>query len=82
MQVRHFNSILENIVPKMPSHCPTIIIGNFNIIFLTKKNQSSTLQAFMNKYNLKLTFIESTTINDTQIDHIWTNAPIQQCHIG
>jgi hypothetical protein len=36
----------------------------------------------MNKYNLKLTFIESTTINDTQIDHIWTNAPIQLCHFG
>jgi hypothetical protein len=36
----------------------------------------------MNKYNLKFTFIESTTINDTQIDHIWTNAPIQQCHFG
>jgi hypothetical protein len=34
----------------------------------------------MNNYNLKLTFIENTTINDTQIDHIWTNAPIQQCH--
>ncbi len=51
MQVPHFNSILENIVPKTPSHCPTIIIGNFNIIFLTKINQSSTLQAFTNKYN-------------------------------
>ncbi len=55
-------------------------IGDVNIDFLTKTNQSSTLQEFMNKYNLKLNFIESTTINDTQIDHIWTNAPIQQCH--
>jgi hypothetical protein len=34
----------------------------------------------MNKYNLKVTFIGNTTINDTQIDHIWTNALIQQCH--
>jgi hypothetical protein len=53
-----------------------------SILFLTKINQSSTLQAFMNKYNLKFTFIENTTINDTQIDYIWTNAPIQQCHFG
>jgi hypothetical protein len=29
----------------------------------------------MYKYKLKLTFIESTTIDNTQIDHIWTNAP-------
>jgi hypothetical protein len=56
----------------MLSHCQNVIIGDFNIDFLTKTNQSSTLQAFMNKYNLKLTFIENTTINNTQIDHIWT----------
>jgi len=78
----HFNYILKNIVQKMPSHCLTIIIRDFNIYFLTKTNQSSTLQAFMNKYNFKFIFIESTTINDAQIDHIWTNAPIQQCHFG
>jgi len=78
----HFNSILKNIVQKMPSHCPTIIIEDFNVKFLTKTNQSSTLQTFMNKHNLKFTFIKNTTINDTQIDHIWTNAPIQQCHFG
>jgi hypothetical protein len=77
MQVSHFNSILENIIQKLPSHCPIIIIGDFNMNFLTKTNQSSTLQAFMNKYNFKLIFIESITINDTQINHIWTNAPIQ-----
>jgi hypothetical protein len=80
LQVSHFNSILESIIQKMLSHCPTIIIGDFNINFLIKTNQSSTLQAFMNKYNLKLTFIESTTINYTQINHMWTNASIQQCH--
>jgi hypothetical protein len=50
-----------------------------NIDFLTSI-QSSTLQALMNKYNFKLIFLESTTINDTQINHKWTNASIQQCH--
>jgi hypothetical protein len=66
----------------MPSHCPIVIIEDFNINFLTKTNQTSTLQAFINNYNLKLTFIENSIVNDTQIDHIWTNAPIQQCHYG
>jgi hypothetical protein len=70
MQVSHFNFILKNIVQKMPSHCLIVIIGDFNIYFLTKTNQSLTLQAFMNKYNFKFTFIEDTIINDTQIDHI------------
>jgi len=36
----------------------------------------------MYKYKLKLTFIESTTIDNTQIDYIWSNAPTQQCHLG
>ncbi len=34
----------------------------------------------MYKCKLKLIFSKSTTINNTQIDHIWTNAPTQQCH--
>jgi hypothetical protein len=79
MQVSHFNYILKKIIQKLPSHCLTIIIGDFNVNFLPKTNQLSTLQAFMNKYIFKLIFIESTIINDTQINHIWTNAQIQQC---
>jgi len=51
MQVSHFNSIIKNIIQKLLSHCPIIIIGDFNIDFLTETNQSSTLQEFMNKYN-------------------------------
>jgi hypothetical protein len=66
----------------MFSHCSTIITRDFNIKFLTKKIQSLTLQALINKYNLKLTFLEKTIINDTQIGHIWTNASIQQFHFG
>jgi hypothetical protein len=76
MQVSHFNLILKNIIHKMLSHCSIIITRNFNIEFLTKTIQSLTLQALMNKYNLKLIFLENTTINDTQIDHIWANASI------
>jgi hypothetical protein len=36
MQVPHFNYILENIIQKMPSPCPTIIIEDFIIDFLDK----------------------------------------------
>ncbi len=79
----HFNFILKNIVQKMLSHCLTIIIRDFNVYFLTKTNQSSTLQAFMNKYNFKFTFIKSTTINDAQIViygqmHQYNNVTLEQ----
>jgi len=39
-----------------------------------------TLRNFMNTQKFKHIFFEYTTINKTQIDHIWTNAPTQQCH--
>ncbi len=58
----------------------TILIGDFNIEMLKKTPQSTTFQNLMYKYKLNLTFTESTTIDNTQIDHIWTNAPTQQCH--
>jgi hypothetical protein len=35
----------------------------------------------MNTHNFHITFIKNTTPKNTQIDHIWTNAPTQQCHI-
>ena len=33
-------------------------------------------------YNMYLQSQESTTIYDSQIDHVWTNAPTQQCIYG
>jgi len=80
MQLSCFNSMLETFIHKMPSNCPIVIIGDFNINLLTNIIQLATLQTFMKKYNFKPTFFESTTISDTQIDHIWTNAPTQQCY--
>ncbi len=43
--------------------------------------QSKTLQNYMDKYELNRKFFENSTLNNTQIDHIWTNAPTQQCHV-
>jgi hypothetical protein len=41
-----------------------------------------TFRNFMNTQKFKLIFFEYTTINKMQIDHIWTDAPTQQCHLG
>jgi hypothetical protein len=58
-------------------NCPTIIIGDFKMNMPTKTSESLALQNLMNKYNLKLIFSRSSTINNTQFDHIWTNVPTQ-----
>jgi hypothetical protein len=41
-----------------------------------------TLQIYMNMHNFHITCIESITPNKTQFDHIWTNVPTRQCHVG
>jgi hypothetical protein len=48
--------------------------------FINKTIWSSTLWTLMKKYNFKLIFSKKkkhTTINDTQIDDIWTNTSTQ-----
>ncbi len=80
MKIIYFNSILKTILKDVLKDYLTILIGDLNIYMLTETLQSTTFQNLMNKYKLKLTFIESTNIDDTQIDCIWTNASTQQCH--
>jgi len=82
MKIINFNSILKTILKEMLKDYLTILIGDFNIDMLKKTPQSTTFQNLMYKYKLKLTLIENTAIDNTQIDHIWTNAPTQQCHSG
>ncbi len=59
--------------------CPTIIIGDFNVNMLLKTSKSTMLENFMNKYKFEIIIFECTTIYNTQLDDIWTNALIQQC---
>jgi len=82
MNAIFFISILENIFTKIPTNCPTIIIRDFNNNILTNTIESITLQNYMNTHGFHITFRESITPNNTQIDHTWTNVPTQQCHSG
>jgi hypothetical protein len=52
----------------------TILIGDFNIEILKKTPQLTTFQNLMYKYKLNLTFTESTTIDNTQINHTSVNS--------
>jgi hypothetical protein len=80
MNTKNFISIFKNIIPKIPTNCPTIIIGDFNINMLAYRTKSITLQNYMNTSNFHIIFIENMTFNNTQIDHIWINVTTQQCH--
>jgi hypothetical protein len=66
----------------IPTNCPTIIIGGFNVNMLTQTFESTTLQTFMEQYHFKLIFFESMTTNDIHFDHVWTNVPRQPSSFG
>jgi hypothetical protein len=59
----------------MSTYCPTVIMDDFSIDMLGRNStQPHELKIFMNHYSM-----DFMTICVTHINHIWTNAPIQQC---
>ncbi len=80
MQTLSFLSILNEILLSMFLNCPTIIISDFNINMLSTIIQSKSLQDFMKKYHFNITFTKITYVCNTQIAHVWTNTPIEQCY--
>ncbi len=55
-----FIFVLKNIITKIPTNCPTIIIRESNIYMLAYTTKSITLQNSMNTHNFLITFIERT----------------------
>ncbi len=75
-----FKIHLQKFLDLMTIACPTIIIGDFNInMFDQNSTQANELQRFMDQYSMELQFKEITTIYGSHNDHIWKNAPTQQC---
>ncbi len=78
-ECKYFFPFYLKILINIPLDCPTIIIGDFNVNMLLKTSKSTMLENFMNKYKFEIIIFECTTIYNTQLDAIWTNALIQQC---
>jgi exonuclease III len=59
-----FLNNFQTIIQQSPKHCPIIIIGDFNVNILKNNNQTKNKQEllyFMDKFQLKSQFNESTT---------------------
>ncbi len=68
---------LQKFLDLMPISCPMIIIGNFNInMFDQNSTPPNELQSFIDQYSIKFQFKKITTIYGSYIDHICTNAPL------
>jgi proteasome lid subunit RPN8/RPN11 len=71
---------LQQFLDVMPTSCPILIIGNFNIdMFDQNSTQPNELQTYLDYYSMELQKKEIATIYHSHTDHVSTNAPIQQC---
>jgi hypothetical protein len=80
-----FLNTLEMLIQKSPNDCPLIILGNFNIDILNDNNHENNTQQsidFMNKLELKSQFKNITTKVGSQLNHIWSNVPGNECKLG
>jgi exonuclease III len=78
-----FLNNLQTIIQQSFEHCPIIIMGDFNVGILKNNNQAKKkkqeLLYFMNKFQLKSQFSETTTKAGPQLDHIWVNVFENEC---
>jgi hypothetical protein len=61
----------------IPTVCPTIIIGDFNVNMAIKTFESTIFSNLHESISFKTNIYEPETIYDTHLDHIWTHAPTQ-----
>ncbi len=67
---------------KAPCHCPTIVINDFNVDMLENTSSSKKLKDYMQQRKFILTFLESITIHNSQLDHVWSNSILTACQSG
>ncbi len=79
--VSTFLNNFQTIIQHSPEHCPIIKMGNFNVDILKDNNQEKKILKiyFMDKFQLKPQFSESTIKVGPQLNHIWTNVLGDEC---
>jgi hypothetical protein len=77
-----FFSIVEALIQNSLNDCPFIFLRDFNIDISNDSNHKKNKQKlikFMNKFELKSQFKNITTKIGSQLDHIWSNVPRNEC---
>ena len=69
---KHITTKIDKKIPLCPN---TILLGDFNIQY--NSPQYKKLCAKLSNYNLKQYVTNYTTINNTTIDFVFTNIPLQ-----
>jgi hypothetical protein len=77
--IEFFLQLLKCIYVKAPCHCPTIVIGDFNVDMLENISSLQKLKDYMQQHKFILTFLERITIHNSQLDNVWSNSILTTC---
>lgn len=73
---------LSNILLNVTRNSKIIVIGDFNINWLTTPENHTIKEMLCKNFNLKQHIVQETTANGTLIDHLYTNYPTAQIATG
>jgi hypothetical protein len=80
-----FLDTLETLIQKSLNSCPLIVLGHFNLDILGDNNHENNKQQliyFVNNFELKSQFKKYHNKARSQLDHIWSNVPGDECKLS
>jgi exonuclease III len=74
-------NVLSNALDHLHLNETIVIVGDFNIDMLQNNARTKELENYMCKYSLRFLLNNINHVQNTLIDHVWSNVPISQYNV-
>jgi exonuclease III len=74
-------NFLSNALDHLHLNETIVIVGDFNIDMLQNNARTKELEKYMCKYSLRLLLDNINHVQNSLIDHVWSNVPISQYNV-
>ena len=71
-------NVISNTLDHFHMNGSIVLVGDFNIDMLQNIGRTKELQNYMCKYSLRFLLNNTTHLQNTLIDHVWSNVPISK----
>jgi exonuclease III len=74
-------NVLSNALDHLHLNETIFIVGDFNIDMLQNNARTKELENYMCKYSFHFLLNKTSHVQNTLIDHVWSNVPISQYNV-
>jgi exonuclease III len=74
-------NVLSNALDHLHLNETIVIVGDFNIDMLQNNARTKELENYMCKYSFRFLLNNTSHVQNTLIDHVWSNVPISQYNV-